>query len=580
MKKTTEVYPQAGVANSVPAGRVYSLSLILPPRAGPCWWLWPSSFSGPSPFRRFNQAWAVLVFLTPFIKWAFARPRWKTFLLTAFIAGWGAWFLILIWLRHIIWGWAAVTLLSAYLALYVLAWFAALRWAAPKLMGAPLWRRLVGLCALAGWWIVLDWVRGWLFTGFPWLPLAAAFWKFPLFLQPLQWTGQWSISFAIVLFNLGLVCGTGPEPAAAGHPAPKRKIFWPARLGWELLAPIILFISAVFLSSVLMNSRGRAVARLLRVGIVQPATKEKWNAAYSESNRDTLLSLTQNFAYRRSSGNNVDLILWPEAALPIEFQGPDAEVSRRDLSKLVDGWGVPLLLGGIGEALPLADDKEPPGIFDGVFLVQPGTGFASQVYAKRHLVPFGEYVPLRHWFPFLGKVVPIEGDTVPGAKVVTIPLTLSDDRVVQLGPLVCYEDVFANLARDQARAGAELLVVVTNDAWYGEGGGSLQHAAHSVLRAIETRRPVVRCGNEGWSGFIDQDGNAFEVEKTGAKITSQWVLTARGTTYFRGTGAFIAYTNPQFNGEETFYVRHGDWFVALAALLVGGGILTLRRGRS
>ncbi len=145
---------------------------------------------------------------------------------------------------------------------------------------------------------------------------------------------------------------------------------------------------------------------------------------------------------------------------------------------------------------------------------------------------------------------------------------------------MCYEDIFADLARDQARAGAELLVVVTNDAWFGTGGGSLQHAAHSVLRAIETRRPVIRCGNEGWSGFIDQDGNAYQLEKEGKSILPKYVLFAKGSTYFRGTGAFVAYSNPQFDGQETFYVRHGDWFVALGPPCwpPGGGWFCAGRG--
>jgi len=173
--------------------------------------------------------------------------------------------------------------------------------------------------------------------------------------------------------------------------------------------------------------------------------------------------------------------------------------------------------------------------------------------------------------------VPLDEDTVPGNRAVTIPINLSSGRTVHAGPLVCYEDVFPTLARDQVQAGADFLAVVTNDAWYGTGGGALQHAAHSVLRAIETRRPVVRCGNAGWSGFIDQDGDAFELEKIGHDIKTDWVLTAKGTTYFRGSGALYVYTNPQFDGQQTFYVRYGDWFVGLSTLLAIAGMFALRR---
>ena len=535
-------------------------------------------------FPPFKQAWAVLIFLVPFVKWAFAVPRWRTYFPAAFAAGWGAWFCILIWLRHIYppYGLVGLALLSAYLGLYALAWLAALRWAAPRLKVASRAKRLAGLVALAGWWIVLDWLRGTLFTGFPWLPLSAAFWEFPLLLQIAAWTGQWGVTFMIVLFNLGLVCGTGPEPAVGNAPTPRRKIWWPARCGAEMLVPLGLFFGALLLSLLLFSSKKRAEVRLLRAGLVQPWTPPllKWDASAEDKNRDILLNLTQSFAYHEGSRNNVDLILWPEAALPVYFQGPDAEPNRQALDNIVNHLGVPLLLGGIGETNPPSGRHETPGPFDGVFLTRPGAGFAKEVYAKRHLVPFGEYNPVRNWLPFLGKVVPIDSDTVPGQSAVTIPLTLSSGRTVHAGPLVCYEDIFAGLANDQARAGADFLVVVTNDAWFGTGGGALQHAAHSVLRAIETRRPIVRCGNDGWSGFIDQDGDAFPLEKNGRNIERGWILTAHGTTYFQGAGALYLYTNPQFDGVETFYVRFGDWFVGLSALLALGGALVLRRATS
>ncbi|HVY70786.1 MAG TPA: apolipoprotein N-acyltransferase, partial [Verrucomicrobiae bacterium] len=390
----------------------------------------------------------------------------------------------------------------------------------------------------------------------------------------------WSITFAIVLFNLGLVCGTGPEPTADGEPPPPRKLFWPARLGWELLAPMVLFIGAVLLASILMNNSRRAVNRLLRVGVVQPATPAdlKWNDTQREDIWNTLWSLSQKFVYRSRNQNNVDLVLWPEAAPPFPVQGAQWRDEHEMMNKLAVTLGRPVLFGAVGEVAPSPGQIDSSGYIDGVFLVEPNEGFAREVYAKRHLVPFGEYNPLPKWLPFSdSKVVQMMGDTVPGTKAVTIPVNYSNGQVVRAGPLVCYEDIFAGLARDETKAGADLLVVVTNDAWFGHGGGSLQHAAHSVLRAIETRRPVVRCGNDGWSGFIDQDGNAFEVEKIGNTIMSEWVLKARGTTYFRGTGAFVVYTNPQFDGTETFYTRHGDWFVGLAALLVLGGMITLRK---
>jgi len=530
-------------------------------------------------FPPFNQPWAILVFLTPMVKWAFSLPRWRKFLWTAFGAAWLGWAGLLIWLRHIDppSGAVGLAILSAILALFQLSWFAAVRWAAPKLMNATMRNRLLGLAGLAGWWVVLDWVRGWLFTGFPWLPLAAAFWKFPLLLQPIEWTGAAGITFVIVLFNLGLVCGTGPD--AETPPQEERKIWWPARFGAEIMLPVLLLLGAVLMKVVETARKPTEPNPMLRVGFVQPWTPAtlKQEPSEGQKNWETIQQLTGVFALRSGSRNNVDVVLWPEAALAVLLEGPRATQNRALLEQLSNNLGRPIILGGIGEVHPQPGQTVSPGIFDGVFLLRPGAGFSGDVYAKRHLVPFGEYIPLRRWMPsFIGKVVPVDEDTVPGDRAVTMPLILDSGVKVQIGPLVCYEDVFGKLARDEVKAGADILVVVTNDDWYGTGGGALQHAAHSVLRAIETRRPVVRCGNAGWSGFIDQDGDAFEIEKVGRTMKTDWVLTAQGTTYFRGTGVAYVYTYPQYNGYETIYVRFGDWFVGFSALWAIAGVLALK----
>jgi apolipoprotein N-acyltransferase len=200
------------------------------------------------------------------------------------------------------------------------------------------------------------------------------------------------------------------------------------------------------------------------------------------------------------------------------------------------------------------------------------------VYAKRKRVPFGEYVPLRDWFPFLGKVVPI-GDIARGIFVEPLALPLADGRNFRIGGLICYEDIFPALARDEAQRGVDFFTVVTNDAWYGEEGGALQHAEHAVLRAIETGRPVLRCGNDGWSGWIDERGFARSLEKGADGQIGLVPATfggGAGTTYFRGAGVVAFYADPAYAGRETFYVRFGDWFVALSALLLAGGAWTLR----
>jgi apolipoprotein N-acyltransferase len=134
-----------------------------------------------------------------------------------------------------------------------------------------------------------------------------------------------------------------------------------------------------------------------------------------------------------------------------------------------------------------------------------------------------------------------------------------------LGPLICYEDIYPPLARTSAQSGAEVLCVLTNNAWYGEGSAAYQHAAHAVLRAVETRRPVLRCGNGGWSGWIDEFGNV--------RVT---LLNEAESIYFRGTQTIAVTRNSRWVDRDSYYTVHGDWFVSVCAVLVLFGAVILK----
>jgi apolipoprotein N-acyltransferase len=133
---------------------------------------------------------------------------------------------------------------------------------------------------------------------------------------------------------------------------------------------------------------------------------------------------------------------------------------------------------------------------------------------------------------------------------------------------VCYEDVFPGLARRTAAAGADLLFVATNNGWFGETGAPCQHAAHSVLRAVETRRPVLRVGNGGWSGWIDEYGRIRDV-----------LRNERQSIYHRGFAMFAIDRDARWEGRQTLYVRWGDWFVGLSAALAAAGWVAVRRAK-
>ncbi len=531
-------------------------------------------------FPPFGWPVTVFVFLWPMVLWAMRAPCWRGFMMVSALASWSAWFFILIWLRFIYppWGWVALAALAAEAALFPVTWLAALRWAAPRIKAAAGWRRFFGMLGLAGLWVVLDWVRSWLFSGFLWCPLAAAFWKVPVFLQLAAWTGEGGVTFLVVLFNL----------AAAGnlHRAQfrERKLQFVQWWAWYkhpdvaalVLAFMILVIWSPFYTLIQLHSRQQQMERLFRAGLVQPWTPAdlKWDESKELENWQALANLT--LALREQ---NVDVVVWPEAAPPFAISGPGTEEGRAAVQQLVDVEGKPLILGAVALAPAAAGSKEKGGDYNSIFVMNPGTGLEPEFYAKQKRVPFGEFVPWRDWLPFLGKVVPLAADTLAGKWQQPLPLHLSSGKTLQAGPLICYEDIFPALARQQAQAGADFLVVVTNDAWYGVEGGALQHAAHSVLRAVETRRPVLRCGNDGWSGTIDEYGFGYALEKVDGKVLPKLLMddNGNGTTYFRGAGAVWLNRDRNWAGQESFYVRYGDWFIAVSAGLALLGAWRLRR---
>jgi apolipoprotein N-acyltransferase len=257
-----------------------------------------------------------------------------------------------------------------------------------------------------------------------------------------------------------------------------------------------------------------------------------------------------------------DLVLWPEAVTPWAIKGdPSMKAFVESLSSQI---GAAMIMGS--DAIERnADGTER--WYNAAFAIDPRMGVQPVYYAKRKLVPFGEYVPLHPIFGWLKKVVPIGEDSTPGTDPSPLLLNLPSGAQ-QAGVLICYEDVFPSLARESVAAGADFLVVITNDAWYGEEGAAEQHAAHSVLRAVETRRPVLRCGNGGWSGWIDEYG---------------WIqnslTNSAGSVYFRGSKTFTVTHDTRWVGKQTFFVRFGDWFPLACAFLAVIGWALLRERR-
>jgi len=320
--------------------------------------------------------------------------------------------------------------------------------------------------------------------------------------------------------------------------------------------------------------RHRFSVPLGRVAFVQPYIPQnlKWDNNQGPEILHILESLTLTAA-----ATQPDLILWPEATTPWAVKGDQGMCEW--VEQLVKRTGTPLVLGSIARQ-PSAANPADEDWLNAVFIVDPTTGQQPRFYAKRKLVPFGEFVPLRPLLGWLGKFVPIGEDFLRGTDPSPLMVNVHG-RPLALGALLCYEDIFPQTVRASVIAGADVLIVHTNNGWFGEGGAAYQHASNAVLRAVETRRPVLRCGNGGWSGWIDEFGSIRAVltrdPATGELSTASPKLSPHGTVYFRGTQTVAVTADARWLGHPSFYVQHGDWFVTVCALLVIAGFLLLRR---
>jgi apolipoprotein N-acyltransferase len=420
------------------------------------------------------------------------------------------------------------------------------------MLGKPTPTRLAALLGLAAVWVIIEWTRTWFLGGFPWLPLAASQWTMVSMLQIAAFTGAGGVSFVVVAVNLGF--------AAYAH-----RLFREGATGLNKRSQeffLALFLVLVCFSVHVQQTFNRVFFNvpLGRVAIVQPYIPQtlKWDPAQDREILDVLVRETM-----KAAASKPDLILWPEAATPWKVRGDDA--MRRFVEDLARRAGVPIVLGSIAIERAAGGGND---WYNGAFVVTPDHGLQAEYYAKRRLVPFGEFVPLRFLLGWLEKVVPVGGDFTPGTSAAPLSVPVRGESLA-VGTLICYEDIYPALSRDEVRADASALVVLTNNGWFGEGGAAQQHAAHSVLRAVETRRPLIRCGNGGWSGWIDEFGAVRSV-----------ATDEKGSIYFRGTKTINVTRDSRWIGQDSVFVAHGQWFLLVSAGLVLFAFLLLKTSDS
>lgn len=477
-------------------------------------------------FPNFNfWLFAWIGFLPLFLAIQKTTSRFQAFLL-AYFTGIVFWTGIIYWLVH-------VTLLgSIILILYLAVYFAVFGFFFKTYNLQPKTHNLLFIPSL---WIVLEYIRGYLFTGFPWALLGySQYLNLPI-IQIADITGVWGVSFLIMMVNMAVysILFRKPSPfREASHPVLKEKQKY-------LLPALLIIISLIYGYYKLYHLRVTAYGRPLKVSVIQGNIPQeaKWDSRYMESILEKYSSLTVSAAEE-----NPDLIVWPEAASP-GILGEDDWVFQ-EIFSLVRKIKIPLIVGAVV--------KEDEHYYGSALLINSSGSIADR-YDKLHLVPFGEYIPFKKIFPFLEAIVPI-GDIARGKDytVFQVPANFS--------VLDCFEDTFPELAREFVKRGAKFLVNITNDAWYKKTSAPYQHLQASVFRALENRVYLVRAANTGISGFISPEGKIISLVKN--KMGQELFISGFDANYIK----FLL-------KNYSFYTRFGDIFIATCFLFIFYGII-------
>ncbi len=372
-------------------------------------------------------------------------------------------------------------------------------------------------------WVVLEYVRSHAFSGFNWAMLGHSQYKNHAMIQIADITGAYGVSFLVMLVNISIaeawkVVVEGKHTKAA---AVRR------------LHIIVSLILVGTLAYGVWRFKGIGSETTVRIGVVQPGIpqSDKWIPALKPAIIAKTLDLT-----RQAATTKPDLIVWPETSLPGFWHENifDVGVIRQTAKELNTG----ILMGVM--------TQEGEHYYNSsVYIDRDGS--VRGRYDKIHLVPFGEYLPLRPVLGWLGKIIDLE-DFTPGEAFTVFSLPGGQ----RFSSLICFEDTVGYLSRSMANGGAEFLVNMTNDAWFEDTKAPFVHAQAAVFSAIENHRSLVRAANTGFSGFINSRGQIIET-----------VHNSKGKKTFV-TGFAVA--DIPIVSKKSFYTKYGDIFTLLCFL--------------
>ncbi len=489
-------------------------------------------------FPDFNFGWLAWIALVP-LHLALEGPSGTMTLRRTLRLGWLTGFLtftgIMAWVvtamhqygkMPLIASYPVMWLLAAYLGLYVGLYAAGYAWLMKRLPAAA----FLGAPCL---WVSLELTRAHLLSGLPWMLLGYSQYQWLPIIQIADITSVYGVSFLIVLVNVALA----------------NLMLWiwrryhrqpPLSLPWQAPAAAVLAMSVAWsYGQAAMGNAIRPDAPSLAVGLVQPNIDQahKWDQAYRRETLDRYAALTARVA------KDADLVIWPEAATPFFFE--EEPLYRVEVAVLAHRSGAPLLFGS--PALRRYPNGRPY-LLNSAYLLSPDGRIAGR-YDKRHLVPFGEYIPLHSSVLFfLDKLVEGIGDFEAGTTAtVFTPTVRPGAPQATISVVICYEVIFPDLVREFVAQGATAMATITNDAWFGESSAPYQHFAMVVFRSVENRIAFARSANTGISGLIDPSGRILHATPIFTEQAVSGRLPLRQTL--------------------TFYTRYGDVF-AYACVII------------
>jgi len=362
-----------------------------------------------------------------------------------------------------------------------------------------------GLFFAAPLWVTVELLRAHLFSGFPWMLSGYALVPYAGILQIVTWTGIYGLSFVATAVNSLIAYG-----------AIHRSKAW---LGVTALVIAILW----FLPILGETPSGAALeVRLVQTNI---SLDQPWKKPASDNFLNELGALSTR------EGSRPRLVVWPETPAPF-YLNEDQDFRSR-MRQIAQKLGAYFLVGYI--------DAIGEGPTNSAALLNPKGEIVSR-YDKMHLVPFGEYVPLKRLLFFAESLTRQVGDFMPGTEYAISPL---DQH--RISTAICYESIFPALVRQFVRRGSELIVVITNDGWFGESSAPFQHLRMGIVRSVENRRYMVRAANTGITAIIDPYGRIIGRTPIGVR------------TILDGT--------VRYRSDQTLYTEYGDVFAYANALV-------------